>query len=251
MPTYEHQNTGTAADLITYEHYTDSNSGKDELTRVVSALQEWVVKETGGETFYVKFDKNFSKKHLVTYSKKTNSQPSSVDSKIVNLVDHRSKTNICRCSHPIKQHKVGGTGLTCKKCGSALCTNFGTPYADTRTLKNKPNPDPLAGLPTTKNTCIVLNRVQKADFEDVVLQSILAHEKPSTWKTGDALAKSPGDEVELKWDFGARYPDAVVQADTTTAPANWPKKQGCKVKAVKLNSANGPTWQIRHFEGVI
>ena len=62
--------------------------------------------------------------------------------------------------------------------------------------------------------------------------------------------QEPRDEVELKWDFGAIYHGAVVTATTTTAPANWPKNQGCKVKAIKLNSQK-PTWQVFHFEGVI
>jgi hypothetical protein len=71
MPqTFEYQSTGTAADLIAYEKYTDPIKGK-RISRSKNDYQEWLVQARDGEIFYVTFQNNFSKKHLVTDSKKT------------------------------------------------------------------------------------------------------------------------------------------------------------------------------------
>jgi len=89
------------------------------------------------------------------------------------------------------------------------------------------------------------------DFETVVLQSILAHEKPSGWKPTDPFAMKVGDVVGLECDFGAIRQDVVVTAKTLQPASAWTKIKGCKVKAEKLNSTNGQTWKITHFESVI
>ena len=56
----------------------------------------------------------------------------------------------------------------------------------------------------------MMNKVQKQKFEDVVVNSILVHEKPATWQVGNPLEKKINDLVVLKWDFNT--PGAVVQA---------------------------------------
>jgi hypothetical protein len=100
----------------------------------------------------------------------------------------------------------------------------------------------------SSNTCIVLNEIPKSDFEKVVVDSILVHEKPNGWQEGDPLAVNIGAEVVLRWDFGQSFNNAVVQADKNTQPSSWTHHQGCKVKARKKNSS---TWEVMHMEGAI
>lgn len=251
MPTYEHQNTSTASDLLSYHKYIDANSSNEELTRVETSDQEWVIKETGGETFFIKFDKNFPKKHFFTDSKKQNAPANSVDLKIAKSLGYRAVANICQCTHKYEKHDKLNGGQ-CKQCGKTKnCANFETSYSAVRKQKAKPFLTPYAGQATKKNTCIVLSQITKTKFEDVVLQSILFYEKPATtWKQGDKLLKNVGDQVELEWKFGVL--GAVVQADSAQQAQQWAKKQGCKVKAVKT-AASGQehTWQINHMVGVI
>jgi hypothetical protein len=245
---YSH-NTGTAADLLSYETYQDPRSNKIKSTRVQAADEEWVVTATGGVIFYVKFGNNFPKKHFVTESKKPDGQVS-VESKIIKTLGHRAVSATCFCGCPYNKHK--NNGGYCKTCGQPICGSFGTPYGAIRSFKNKPTFDPLAGQKTTKNTCIVLSRVSREDFLKVVLQSILTHEKPPTWHRGNALAKNVNDEVELKWNFGGKYLGAVVVADTAKAASYWDQKQGCKVRARKTAmKALEHTWEVLHMEGTI
>jgi len=262
MPT---QDTKTAADLLKYQTYTNPG-GQEKLSRSVNGLQEWLVKATDGQTFYIKFDKNFSKKHLVTESKKTVSTPTSLEAKITKLLTARSTSSMCECAHELNNHqhlppgisktkakknKVKPTQGQCKKCGGT-CQDFTSVYSRTRITENKPDTNPLGGTPTSVNTCIILNRVPKEKFEDVVLQSILKHERPPhQWKKGDPLAMKDNDQVELEWEFGARNPNAVVKADLSKPPKQWRTYEGCKVKAVKLPNQPHPTWQVFHMEDVI
>jgi len=254
MPTYEHQNTSTAADLLSYEKYIDANSNTEELTRVDTSNQEWVIKETGGETFFIKFDNNFPKKHFFTDSKKQNAPANSADLKIAKSLSYRAVVDTCTCTHKYDSHNGGGKGGRCKHCGKTQkpCANFETKYSAMRKQRAKPSPNPYAGQRTKKNTCIVLSRISKADFENAVLKSILAVEKPATtWKQGDQLVKNVGDEVELTWDFSP-HSDVIVQADLNTSAAQWAKKQACKVKAQKTATVGQKhTWQIFHMNGVI
>jgi hypothetical protein len=142
------RNTGTAADFLTYETHQNPLSGTVEPTRVATAVEEWVVKETGGETFYVKFENNFTKKHFVSESKKPNAPVNSVDLKIKKTLGHRANSQICLCSHKWQKHPQG----YCKTCGAPNCGGFETAYGAMRTIKNKPTHDPLAGAPTTLMT---------------------------------------------------------------------------------------------------
>jgi hypothetical protein len=165
MPTYEYKNTNTAADLLRYEKYTDPTdpTGKEKLSRSMNGLQEWLVDTNDGVTFYIKFDKNFSKKHFVTEPKKTTySTPNSLDTKIAKLLTNRKGSQTCTCSHTQKYHEAGTNrrSVPCKECkrNATSCSHFGTPYVDRRTSQNKPDPDPLGGQATGKNTCIILKK---------------------------------------------------------------------------------------------
>jgi hypothetical protein len=68
MPDPIHLNTGTAADLLSFEDFNHLSKGK-KITRCATADQEWLIKDWDGELYLIKFDKNFSKKHLFIFSK--------------------------------------------------------------------------------------------------------------------------------------------------------------------------------------
>jgi hypothetical protein len=279
---HEHLQTGTGADLLSYETYIETTSGLERLTRVATADEEWVVSDWDNEIYYVRFDKNFSKKHLATFSKdhqrteeaayyawlnsgKTENAGKSwetaehqlLNEKMKGTGDARAVAGRCQCTHQYNRHPLG-LGCNVPGCG---CLKFLTPFAADRQAKGKPTVDPLAGASTTRTTFLVLNWVPRAEFEKVVVQSIQAHEKPASWNApgqphhgrgwqrGDPLAIAVGDEVVLKWDFGASRVGAIVQTQVGQAPNLWGKKQGCYVKAKKTATAWGrQTWQVFHME---
>lgn len=266
----EHLDTWTAADLLSYEKYIESTSGLERLSRVATASEEWVVSDWDGEIYTIRFDKNFSKKHLATFSKdrertekeayfewlnsgKTRgagenwqrAEHKFMNEKMKTTADNRNVANACTCGHLFNRHPGGNA---CSQPGCP-CTKFVTAFAASRIAVGKPTADPLAGMKTARTTFIVLNWVPKAEFESVVVQSIQAHEKPTGWKRGDPLAKAVNDEAVLKWDFGPARLGAVVQAQAGTDPASWARKQGCYIKAKKIATDWGrQTWQVFHME---
>lgn len=267
---HEHSDTWTAADLLSYEKYIESTTGMERLSRVATANEEWVLSDWDGERYTIRFDKNFSKKHLATFSKdrertereayfewlnsgKTRdagenwqrSEHGLMNQKMRTTADNRSVADLCGCGHRFNRHPAAGA-CTQPGCG---CTRFVTPFAASRIVTGKPVEDPLAGMKTIRTTFIVLNWVPKAEFESIVVQSIQAHEKPAGWKRGDPLAMAVNDEAVLKWDFGVTRVGAVVQAQAGTDPATWVKKQGCYIKARKIATDWGrQTWQVFHME---
>jgi hypothetical protein len=266
----EHLDTWTGADLLSYEKYIESTTGTERLARVAAANEEWVVSDWDGEVYSIRFDKNFSKKHLATFSKdrerteteayfewlnsgKTldaganwqSAEHKFMHEKMATTAQNRSVADRCQCGHLFNRHPAGNA---CNQPGCG-CTKFVTPFAASRIATGKPTEDPLAGMKTNRTTFIVLNWVPKGEFESVVVQSIQTHEKPTGWKRGDPLARSVNDEVVLKWDFGASRLGAVVQAQAGTDPATWGKKQGCYIKARKTATDWGrQTWQVFHME---
>lgn len=281
-------NTGTAADLLQYEKIHHVTKQAERLTRVSTADQEWIVKDWDGELYVIKFDSNFSKKHLFTFSKdveKTKTEASNeaqkpgqagkdaenwekaelalLQNKIIKNLDKRAVADRCHCGHTFTQHLVPDPPpahkkklVACPICAGAPCTGFKTPYGIARKYVGKPTEDPLAGATTNKNTCIILNWVPKSEFEQVVVQSIQAHEKGPlggvAWTKGDPLRVNVNDQKVLRWDFGLARKGVIVVADRTK-PANDPDRfknfQGCYVKAKKIGTAIGKqTWQIFHME---
>ena len=260
--------TGTAADLLTLEDSWDPHD-HDRLTRVATSNQEWIVKDWDGEMYYVRFDKNFSKKHLFTFSKKKDkvqqeayllhkggeqehtawekAEHEMLHRKIDKVLANRSVSGICQCGHAFNRHPPNGTGA-CNVHGCG-CPSFQTPYAQNRATANKPTHNPLAGMSTNRNTCIILNYVPKSEFESIVVHSLQAVEKPTGWARGQPLANAIGDEVVLKWDFGLARKGVILQATHGTAHNAWTKLQGCHIKAKKIASAVGrQTWEIFHME---
>lgn len=280
-------NTGTGADLLTYETVQHVTKNVERLTRVATANQEWVVKDWDGETYFIKFDKNFSKKHLFTFSKDTEKTQAEAHNqaakpgqqgkdeenwhkaemallynKIAKNINNRAVADMCACGHKLSPKHMhpnpAGAGKVPGACKDAACmaanppcAGFATPYGVAREYVGKPTYDPLSGAKTSKNSCIILNWVPKAEFEQVVVKSIQAFEKPPGWKKGDALSVAVGAEQSLKWDFGPARNGAIVLADHTNAanPAHT-NYRGCYVKARKVGSDVGKqTWEIFHMEG--
>jgi hypothetical protein len=124
----KHLNTGTAADLLGFEDYIDA-TGQTHLTRVATTDQEWIVSDWDGEQYCIRFDKNFSKKHLFTFSKKTeetkkeaalisgrpgkhgqdaqnwsDAEHAQLYKKVNSALDHRAVSGTCRCGHAYNRH---------------------------------------------------------------------------------------------------------------------------------------------------
>jgi hypothetical protein len=273
-------NTGTGADLLSFSEFHHVSQNAERLTRVATANQEWIVKDWDGEVYCIKFNANFSKKHLFTFSKdqeKTkqkaedeaakpgqagqdeqnwhNAEMELLKSKIVKNLDKRAVADVCGCGHRFNAHlhpnpappppRLPGACTTC----AGACAGFKTPYGLARTYVGKPTEDPLSGARTSKNTCLILNWVPRAEFEQVVLQSIQSLEKPAGWNKGDPLAIAVGDERKLRWDFGLGRNGAIIVADKTVVPTNYTNFQGCWVAARKIATSVGKqTWEIFHME---
>lgn len=291
-----HLSTGTAADLLAYDTFHHVSRNVDRLTRVSTASQDWIVKDWDGETYVIKFDKNFSKKHLFTFSKDTertkleaenqaarpgqagkdlenwhNAEIELLKGKIAKNLDKRAVSTICNCGHPFNTHLQANPAPPppnlpgfCNTCGAGTCAAFRTPYDLARTYVGKPTPDPLSGASTTRNTCIILNWVPKLEFEQIVVQSIQAFEKPHGWAKGQPLGVTPAPPgalpavvnaatKTLTWDFGLGRDGAVILSNKNAAVVpptfTYLKYQGCKVKAKKIATEYGrQTWEVFHME---
>ena len=265
----KHQNTGTATDYLGYGDYHDT-AGYDYIDRLPSASQEWVFGDWDGEKYLIKFGNNFSKKHLFTFEKKTadiavaayyigqkgggpasenwgRAEHEMLEKSIAHKLTARTTNGRkCVCTHRFNQHNPGTKLCT---IGGCACTGFITAYGLHRKTAGRPDVDPLTGMATSRNTCIVLNYIPKIEFESVVVGSICAHEKPPGWSRGQPLAKHVGDEVVLRWDFGSARPGVIVQAVDGADPASWGRLQGVYVKAKKTATAVGwQTWEVFHLE---
>lgn len=280
--TFEHLDTGTAADLLNYQFYTDTH-GAQRLERVATSAQQWIVQDWDGERYIIKFNSNFSKKHLYTMSKREDEvreaayyawenagktgesgdhwrsgEHQRLDNKLVTSSRNRVKpnpgdSNKCSyCGHSITHHPGNGP-CTFGSCNG--CTGFYR-YDTLRTQQGKTISNPLSGASTKINTCIVMNWVPKSEFETVVCRSIQAVEKPGAatnpqnrdWVKGDPLAKSVNDQFHLRWDFGPSRLGAVVQVNLTGSAPVLTRLQGCEVNAKKTHSAWGvQTYEINHW----
>lgn len=140
-----------SSSLIEREPYTDS-AGVKRLTRVPEASVEWQISAKNAKTYLISFDKNFSKKHLYTSTKKDDkvqaeakklwdaaskeernawwwqgwwwSYPTELveqaqktldEAKFKKQLGHRSalEGDVCTaCGHPEKSHKTG-SGAWC------------------------------------------------------------------------------------------------------------------------------------------
>lgn len=272
------QQTGTAADLLGYERFFHGTRQAERLTRVATANQEWIVKDWDGENYRVKFDKNFSKKHLFTFSKDVertkqlaaqkaqssgkgalenwhDAEIELLKNKIVKNLDKRAVADTCRCGHRFNKHLANNPAppppkipSPCTEVGCG-CPRFQTPYALARQFVGKPSHDPVSGATTSRNTCIILNWVPRAEFEEVVVKSIQAYEKPPGWSAGNPLAIAVGGSVHLRWDFGLARKGVILQAQRVGLNVNYTEYQGCSVQAKKIATTVGvQTWEVYHMD---
>jgi hypothetical protein len=284
-PSYKiHENT--AASLLHYASYNKPGPGgttEQCWTRFSSVNEGFNVAEAGGLRYLIRFDANFSKKHLATFSKKewrteeekwlqsqkpgqqgkdgenwNNAQKQLLDAKILKILGIRNP--VCACGH-LKKPDLNAMATTghsntgiCKHAGCG-CAGFAaapSAYVAGRTAKNKPDVNPLAGAPTNQSSCIVLNWIPANEFERVVGNSIKTVEDAHALaNAGNPVPDTPlvagAHLTDLTWRFAGR-PGAVRHAANGTVDVengNW-----CSVGARKLTGGPGgitSTWTIVHW----
>ena len=258
-----------------YEVYTGSD-GQQHKTRVATASMEFVVKATDGKVVTIKFDKNFTKKHLFTYTKKDITSGKSImnmsidevkelptlhkqanDAKLLKQAKHRTgeeqRLQCKHCDHEEKRHKTGSgnPAAQCKDkapdgvtpCPCTTTNPFEAQdavalYEKNRSARNKPTANPLAGATTAKTTYIIMNEIPRTKFENTVADAILAQ---PTW--------DPGGE-HIDWDFNK--PGCVITVDTTQPSSSGAKAKGATVSVKDITTdALRPTYQVYHFNGTL
>jgi len=280
-PTVMQQPGDSAASLLHYQAYTKPGAKEVSWTRHATANEEFNITSAGGRKYLIKFESNFSKKHLATFSKKDSklkaaiadltlkmpkgtsegeilaaAQKQLLDAKILKILKVREgpeDTDLCaRCGHPRKNNPIGSghskTG-TCQVSGCTKCVGgFLTKYVSERTSEGKPEVNPLAGSPASESSCIVLNWIPKNEFEKAVADSILAVDAKND------LADTPTTKgsalVTLKWNFGKSREGAVRHAKSGAIDMD--KGTWCEVGARKTKSSPkgiDATWTVVHWEG--
>lgn len=271
---------GSAASLLHYQAYTKPGTTEKNWTRFASADEEFNLTAAKGRKFLIKFDKNFSKKHLATFSKKDKklqekvqeiakrpgqagkdaenlklAQEELLKAKILKTLGIRSGTSDevkCQlCGHPKKNNPVGTGHSQSGRCQVTGCTCAGyvSSYTTGRTAQGKPVSDPYAGASASQSSCIVLNLIPKNQFEDAVSKAILAID-PDNKLAPTATTGSPAPLEHLKLDFGLANKGAVRKAENgaiSLADGTW-----CEVGAQKATSSTpgiDAIWTIVHWEG--
>ena len=183
------------------------------------------------------------------------------EAKFIKQLTHRStdeQTNCSICGHKREKHHFPPeqplilpftATVKCKhsfntpfgyKC---ICTGFRGKYEEQRTNQLKPTVNPLAGATTKKNTVIWMNKIDRATFEAVVVNSIIAKEKAlgiTTWN-------SAGEHIT--WDFGATNKGCVVLIDIDKLSADWEQLQGVVIvvnQSVPFDP-NAPVYSVVHM----
>lgn len=282
-PTVMQQPGDSAASLLHYQAYKKPGASEVSWTRFASANEEFNIAAAGGNKYLIKFESNFSKKHLATFSKKDSklkeaianqttklgksategeilaaAQKQLLDAKILKILGIRGgpeDTDLCaRCGHKRKNDPVGSghskTGnCMVTGCATTKCIGgFLTKYVSERTKEGKPLVDPLAGAMASESSCIVLNFIPKNEFETAVAASILLVDAKNDLADTPTTKGSP--LVTLKWNFGGSRAGAVQHAKggvVDKTDGTW-----CEVGARKVKG--GPTgiaatWTIVHWEG--
>jgi hypothetical protein len=167
--------------------------------------------------------------------------------------------NRCNCKEPAPPDGGGPCGCLgtaavtfgCKKAG-CTCAAF-TPttgaYGAQRAGSGKGPDNPLAGAQTTRNTCLILDRIPMEKFKEVVVKAFETVETPGfTW--------ADGTEEHVDWNFN--IDKCVIQADLSQDPSAWATYKGVQVTAKKINSTPLGTgsgkqyvYQVFHQSGTI
>jgi len=276
----------TAAELLHYRPYDKPKLGggtEQCWTRFATADENFNVVAGDGSQFLVKFDMSFSKKHLVTFSKKewrteeekwlqskqpgqrtdeenwNNAQKQLLDNKILKTLGICSgkgaAVNCKTCGHP-KSNNPPGSGHSANpanpRCmvNGCACVAYVSRYVEERRDEGKPDIDPYVGKSGQESTCIVLNWIPKSEFIRVVGDSITAADH------GNALPDSVPHPytsqtpfIHLTWTFAGR-PGAVRSA--TNGALALENGTWCRVGAFK-STANLPggiaaIWTIAHLD---
>lgn len=152
----------TSRDLVAYKSYTPTGTTDTKQTRKLTLDQEWVFGGTGGTNLMIKFDSNFFKKHLFTYSKKTaevaqnayllskaagdppgrelefwlQAELTKLNQKLRKALEHRAERYKCTCGHYQVSHKC--TNANCKHEEIKHKTGTGNPCPCKVTLQQPP-----------------------------------------------------------------------------------------------------------------
>ena len=273
----------TAASLLHYTAYTKPGAAEQSWTRFASANEEFNVASAGGHRFLIKFHANFSKKHLVTFSKKEwrtageawlqsqqpgqggkdadnweKAQQQLMNNKILKTLGIRSgkgdEANCKRCGHPKSNIPVNtghsnNTGL-CQVpgCNGVTCVGgYLSSYVESRRDENKPEHDPYAGKSGQDSSCIVLNWIPLNEFQLAVGNSIIAVDPLNALPDSPTPYGHATPFIHLTWTFNGR-PGAVRHA--TNGAVDVANGTWCEVGAFKENG--GPpgitaTWIIGHW----
>lgn len=264
------------------EHIEYADQVKNALrpTRASSATLEWVLSAKNGAIFYIRFDSNFAKKHLVTSTRKDanvqvelprfSTEPD-VDKRIAlarraadeakfrRLVVHRSpawqKCSTPGCGHTLPEH-MGGMACTISR--SLLMPDLTAPKKNGKVTKT---------MQPVKCAC--------AKFTSQYAEKRIAQGKPlvnplagATGLTCDALWMDKIDSkhfeavvvnaivdklAELKgqpwdakgehlvWDFGPSGRGAILKIDEKTGMDDWIGKGWTKVTVTVREDVVSPT----------
>ena len=280
-----HENT--AAEFIHYQSYNKplGNGATEQCwTRYSTANEEWNIAAAGGQRFLINFDKNFSKKHLATFSKKewatekekwlqsqqpgqrtdeenwNRAQKQLLDNKILKILGVRNPR--CVCGHyqksldpapaavAVNGHSNNGN---CKHAGCG-CAGFAaapSTYVASRTAKAKPDVNPLVGASTNQSSCIVLNWIPKNEFEAAVAASILAVDPTNVLPDSAPVPYTHATPfIHLTWSFPT-HPGAVRHAQNGTVDVDtgtW-VQLGCYKTTVGLPMGITAKWIVAHWNG--
>ena len=278
-----------ANELLKWEEYKDSTGKKLGESRQSTASMSWLVSAKNSKVYAISFEQNFAKKHLYTSTKKTDkidtlAQKLFVDAgspagkskvdftalaseqltqkKFIKQLDHRTafeQGKACtQCKHDQSKHFTGSGGpkLSGKKCDAPGCTCTGwagvfEAYKDKRTTQGKPDVNPLEGTPTPRNTVIWMNKIDKAKFEQVVSDAIIAKELERAGKTpAQAWAQGhTGKDIDCEHillNFG--IPGSVMFLEGSD-PSKWKELQSATVSIKNLKSTDPakPSYAITHM----
>ena len=283
QPNYSiHANT--AAELLHYTSYQKPNAdGTSEAcwSRFASADENFNVADVAGKRYLIQFDKNFSKKHLCTFSKKewktdteaylqsmqpgqagqdsenwNRAQLQLLNNKILRTLGIRSGLSAdvaCSiCHHPKKNVVLAGVPTGHSNAGNCqvpgcLCTGYQSAYSQARTDKNKPEANPYAGASASQSSCIVLNWIPKNEFEAAVARAIVVADPTGIVPATAVPMPQNAVLTHLRLEFTGR-PGAVRHAMNGAVDVD--NGTWCDVGAVKnVNATPGfeCTWVICHW----
>lgn len=276
----------TAIEYILYETYlgTDGNSHR---SRKANTYQEWVIQHKNATSYTIKFENNFSKKHLFTASKDVievcnqarqlwdassamtraywlawgywfsypppfldQARRNADEAKLQRQALHRTPGEqlICAtCNHEERRHKTG-SGAAC------LCKEGGTasPCNCSPFVAKRPYQEKRArqGKPTTNPLQGATTKVTTYILMDKIPQETFEEVVVDAIVKESSAGWLSGVSKDLDWDFGARLSGCVVKVDTTQPASSWVELRGVKV-GVRNDTTDParPLYVVYHLSG--